>query len=126
MASSIRRARDACSLLAAPLAVATAAALALLTACAVPAVAAASAPGLDIRILVKLTQPSGAAAAIAAEATRQAGVPVGYAASVSTAWHALVVHCADATVCDTAIARLRRSGSYAEVEPDVRKQRAVM
>ena len=111
-------------MLVAPFAAAVAATSFAFIACAVPA--AAATPGVDARVLVKLLQPSEDAAAIAAEATRQAGVPVDYAASVSTVWHALFLHCPDAAACDAAIARLRQSGSYVVVEPDGRKQRAVM
>ncbi|MEO8524645.1 MAG: hypothetical protein ABI460_08005 [Caldimonas sp.] len=79
---------------------------------------------MNVRILVKLTRPTGDHAAIAAEASRQAGVAAKYAASVSAAWHALVLHCSDAAECDLAITRLQQaSGSYEAVERDGRKQR---
>jgi hypothetical protein len=126
MAPVVRNAGPARSLIAAPFAVAVATAFLVPTACAQPAAAAASAAGFDARLLVKLTHPSDDTAAIVAEAARQAGVPVSYAASVSAAWHALSLHCSDAAACDAAIARLRSSGGYLVVEPDGRKQRAVM
>jgi hypothetical protein len=110
----------------APVVASVATAAFALAACAQAAPAAASAPGFSARILVKLVQPSEDTAAIAAEATRQAGVPVSYAASVNSAWHALRLHCPDAVTCDAAIVRMRQSSSYAAVEPDSRRQRAVM
>jgi hypothetical protein len=126
MAPSARGAGLARTLFFAPLAGALAGAAVALIGCDAPAVAAASAPTFDARMLVKLARPSVDAAAIAAEATRQAGVPVAYAASVSAEWHALILHCPDAAACDAAITRMRQSGSYADVEPDARKRRAVM
>jgi hypothetical protein len=122
MASLVRAAGRARNTLIAPLVVAVAACLFA----AAPSSAAASAPGFDARVLVKLTQPSADTAAIAAEATRAAGVPVAYAASVSAQWHALYLHCPDAAACDAAMARLRQSSTYESVEPDTRKRRAVM
>jgi hypothetical protein len=77
-------------------------------------------------VLVKLAHPSDDTAAIAAEASRQAGVPVRYGAAVSSAWHALSLHCPDAAACDAAIVRLRQSSVYTAVELDARKQKAVM
>ena len=80
-----------------------------------------------MRVVVKLVRPSEDAKAIAEEATRRAGVSASYAAAVSTSMHALVLHCADASACDAAMARLRgASGVYETVEVDGRKQRAVM
>lgn len=96
---------------------------ALFSACADPA--AAAPPGFDSRLLVKLVSPSTDGTAIAAEATRLAGVPVSYGAAVSPEWHAISLHCADASACGEAIGRLRRSGVYGSVETDGRK-RAVM
>jgi hypothetical protein len=114
------------SLLAVRFSVVFASAAIALAACAAPPSAAATAPEFDVRVLVKLAHPSDDTAAIAAEASRHAGVPVRYAASVSSAWHALSLRCPDAAACDAAIGRLRQSGVYAAVEPDARKQRAVM
>lgn len=119
-----RAARSARVLLAAPFAAAFAASA--LSACAAPA-ADPAAGGVQLRVLVKLAHPSEDRAAIAAEATRQAGVPASYAASVSAAWHALSLRCVDASACDAAVLRLRQaSGVYEAVELDGRKQRAVM
>ncbi|MEP7301290.1 MAG: hypothetical protein ABI699_07155 [Caldimonas sp.] len=103
-------------------------AAATLSACAAPsAPSAPSAAAFEMRVLVKLVRPSEDATAIAAEASRQAGVPARYAASVSTVWHALSLRCADAAACGAALARLRQaSGVYQAVEPEGRKQRAVM
>ena len=114
------------SLLAAPFAAAVA--VSALSACAAPAERAVStgAP-VEVRVLVKLARPSQDTAAIAAEASRQAGVPASYAASVSAAWHSLNLRCVDAAACDAAVARLRRASAvYEAVELDGRKQRAVM
>ena len=100
-------------------------AVSTLSACAATAEPAARA--VELRVLVKLVRPSQDTAAIAAEATRQAGVPASYAASVSAAWHSLSLRCVDAAACDAAVARLRQaSGVYEAVELDARKQRAVM
>lgn len=98
----------------------------MLAACAAPASAGASSLEVDARVLVKLVHPSDDHVAIVTEASRHAGVPVRYAAAVSSAWHALSLHCPDAAACDAAIARLRQSGVYAAVEPDARKHPAVM
>jgi len=95
-------------------------------ACAQPAAGTSAPKGVDVRILVKLVQPSDDSQAIATQASHAAGVPVGYAASVSSSWHSLSVHCVDAAACEAAIARLRQNSAYAAVEPDGRKQRAVM
>ena len=71
--------------------------------------------------MVKLARGSEDASAIAAEASRVAGVPVSYAAATSSTWHALCLHCAGAE-CDAAIARLRAAGTiYQAVEIDGRK-----
>ncbi|MGZ5275282.1 MAG: hypothetical protein ACXWCU_05125 [Caldimonas sp.] len=120
----LRRAGSARSLLAAPF-VAVVAASAL-SACAAPA--AEAAPGaVRMRVLVKLVRPSEDSAASAAEATRRAGVPASYVASVSAAWHALSLSCADQAACDAAVVRLRQaSDAYEAVEPDARKHRTVM
>ena len=119
-ASSVR------SLLAAPFAAAVA--VSALSACAAPAERALGGVGpVELRVLVKLARPSQDTAAIAAEATRQAGVPASYAASVSAAWHSLSLRCADAAACDAAVVRLRQASTvYEAVELDGRKQRAVM
>lgn len=94
-----------------------------LVACAPDRDLAAGAP-VDVRILVKLVRASDDAAAIGAEATRHAGVSVTYAAAASPTWHALALHCASAAECETAIERLRLTGTvYQAVEIEGRKAR---
>jgi hypothetical protein len=75
----------------------------------------------SLRVMVQLVHASEDAAAIGAEASRIAGVPVDHAAATSTTWHALALHCAGAE-CDAAIARLRAAGAvYRAVEIEGRK-----
>ena len=94
-----------------------------LVACAPDRDLAAGAP-VDMRVLVKLVRASDDAAAIGAEATRHAGVPVTYAAATSSSWHALALHCASAAQCEAAIARLRATAAvYQAVEIEGRKAR---
>jgi hypothetical protein len=94
---------------------------AVLAACAAPGASAAR-PETPLRVMLKLARGSQDAAAIAAEATRVAGVPTSYAAATSSTWHAIVLHCADTAQCDAAIARLRAAGTiYQAVEIDGRK-----
>jgi hypothetical protein len=94
---------------------------AALAACAAPSATAADAPPV-LRVMVKLVRGSVDAKAIAAEATRVAGVPVSYAAATSPTWHSLALHCAGAAQCDAAISRLRAAGAiYQAVEIDGRK-----
>jgi hypothetical protein len=79
----------------------------------------------DVRVLVRLVQPSEDAAAISAAASRLAEVPVTYAAAASPAWHALALHCDSAAQCEAAIERLRRAGAtYASVELEGRRRKA--
>jgi hypothetical protein len=86
--------------------------------------AAVGAP-VEVRVLVQLVRPSADAAAISAEASRQAQVPVAYAAATSPAWHALVLRCGSAAACEAAIGRLRGAAStYSAVELDGRRHRA--
>ncbi len=113
-ASGLRRSR-------APVSIAAAFACLWLGACA--AAPAGDAARVSVRIIVKLVRPSEDGAAIAAEASRVAGVPVGYAAAVSPLWHALGLRCVDVPACDAAIARLRdATGTYQAVELDERKR----
>lgn len=113
---SPRAAGAARALRAASLAAAFAAGV--VSACAAPATG-----GVDVRIVVKLTEPSKDMTAIAEEATRRAGVPATYAAGVDPIWHALVLHCVDAPACDTAMLRMRQASTvYAAVELDGRKR----
>lgn len=101
-------------------------AAAALSACGIPS-AEPVAGGVDLRVIVKLARPSADRVVIAAEATREAGVPASYAASVSATWHALSLHCESAAACEAAITRMRQArGVYESVELDGRKQRAVM
>ena len=119
-----RAAGSARALLAAPFAAALVASA--LSACAAPASAPAGG-GVTLRVVGKLVRPSEDTKAIAEEATRRAGVAASYAAAVSASMHALVLHCADTSACDAAMARLRQASSvYETVEVDGRKQRAVM
>jgi hypothetical protein len=93
----------------------------VLAACAGASREAAAGTAAPLRVMVKLARGSEDANAIAAEASRVAGVPVSYAAATSPAWHALFLHCA-ASQCDAAIARLRAAGTtYQAVEIDGRK-----
>jgi hypothetical protein len=92
-----------------------------LAACAAPRGVAADGAA-PLRVMVKLARGSEDSHAIAAEATRVAGVPVRYAAATSPTWHALVLQCTGAVQCDAAIARLRAAGTiYLAVEIDGRK-----
>ena len=94
-----------------------------LGACVAPAGAAAETSAL--RVMVKLARSSEDADAIAAEATRIAGIRVTYAAATSSAWHALAIHCAGAAQCDEAIARMRAAAAvYVVVESEGRKARS--
>ena len=78
-----------------------------------------------LRVMVKLVRGSDDAAAIAAEASRVAGVRVSYAAATSLQWHALALHCASVAECDAALARLHAaSGVYQSVEIEGRKTRS--
>lgn len=94
---------------------------AALAACTAPGATAADASA-PLRVMVKLVRGTEDANAIAAEASRVAGVPVSYAAATSPTWHSLALHCAGAARCDAAIARLRAAGAiYRAVEIDGRK-----
>ena len=104
--------------------VSIAAALACVWLGACAAASGADAAPVAVRIIVKLVRPSEDGAAIAAEASRVAGVPVVYGSAVSPVWHALGLRCADVPACDAAIARLRGAmGTYQAVELDERKRR---
>jgi hypothetical protein len=83
------------------------------------------ATAVDVRVLVRLVQPSADSRAISAAASQQARVPVTYAAAASPTLHALSLHCDSAAQCETAIERLRSAGAvYAAVEIEGRKQKA--
>ncbi len=80
---------------------------------------------VDVRVLVRLVQPSADTRAISAAASQQARVPVTYAAAASPTLHALALHCESAAQCETAIKRLRSASAvYAAVEIEGRKQKA--
>ena len=97
----------------------------VLTACAETPPTDAPEATPSIRVLVKLASPSTDRKAIAAEASRQAGVPVRYAAAVSPQWHALLLPCADSMACEAAFAGLQKADSpYLAVERDDRKSAA--
>jgi len=114
------------ALLPLPFAVAVAAAAGALSACAAPAAGPATGP-VEVRLMVKLTQPSDDRARIAAEVSRVAGVPASYGSAVSASWHALSLRCVDLPACDAAIDRLRRArAAFEAVELEGRKRGAVM
>ncbi|MEO5883217.1 MAG: hypothetical protein ABIQ06_12435 [Caldimonas sp.] len=119
-----RGARPVRALLALPFAAAAAAGA--LSACAAPVAGPANGP-VEVRLMVKLLQPSQDRAVIAAEVSRVAGVPASYGSMVSSSWHALSLRCADPSTCDAAIGRLRQArGSFEAVELEGRKRGAVM
>lgn len=98
---------------------------AALAACTAPAPRERAAEAAPLRVMVKLAHPSEDAAAISAEATRVAGVPVTYAAATSASWHALALHCAGPAECEAAVARLRgAAATYQAVEIEGRKSRS--
>lgn len=95
-----------------------------LAACAGPAPSPRMAAN-DVRVLVRLVQPSSDSRAISAAASQQARVPVTHAAAASPTLHALALHCDSAAQCDSAIERLRNASAvYAAVEIEGRKQKA--
>ena len=92
-----------------------------LGACA--AMPSAAAPH-ELRVLVRLVQPSTDAAAISAAAARHAEVPVTYAAAISPTWHALSLRCDQPGQCEAALERLRgASTAYAAVDLDGRREK---
>ena len=97
--------------------------LAVLAACVAPG--SVGAAPVEARLLVKLVRAEADPAAVATEAARLAGVPVRYGAAAGSAWHALVLQCADAAACEAAIARLRNAPSFFQaVELDARRRPA--
>lgn len=77
-----------------------------------------------MRVMVKLSRGSEDGNAIAAEATRIAGVRVTYAAATSPLWHALALHCASPAQCEQAMERMRAAGAtYDVVQTEGRKAR---
>jgi hypothetical protein len=94
-----------------------------LAACGASPVAEADQP-VVVRVLVKLVRSSDDGAAISSQASRLTSVPVTYAASTGSDWHALALRCATAAICDAAVERLRHAAKiYEAVEIDGRKQR---
>ncbi len=87
------------------------------------AACATAVPETELRVLVKLAQPSGDAAAIARLVSSRAGVTARYLGSSSLAWHALVLPCSGAAECDALLQRLRSDRAAIEaVERDERKR----
>jgi hypothetical protein len=80
-------------------------------------------PETELRVLVKLAQPSTDSAAIARLVSSRAGVTARYLGSSSLAWHALVLPCGGAAECDRLLQRLRADRAALEaVERDERKR----
>jgi hypothetical protein len=105
--------------------------LAGVAACAAPAPAApaaapvAAAGAGELRLLVKLAQPSTDPASIAREASAAAGVPARYLSGTSPQWHALALRCGSAAECDAALGRLRADGATFEaIQLDERRRQA--
>ena len=91
-------------------------------ACAAPASGPADNDG-EMRVLVKLLQPSDDAEAIARAASAASGVPVRYLTAGGPPWHALALRCGDASACSAALARLRAdTRTYAAVQRDERRR----
>lgn len=92
------------------------AALAWLWACAAPA------PETELRVLVKLAQPSSDTAAITRLVSSRAGVSARYFGSSGLAWHALRLPCDGVADCEAVLQRLRADrGAFDSVERDERK-----
>jgi hypothetical protein len=88
-----------------------------LTACA------AALPQTELRVLVKLAQPSTDSAAIQRLVSERAGVAARYLSAASPHWHALVLPCGGAIACEALLQQLRADrGAIAAVERDERKR----
>lgn len=88
-----------------------------LAACAAPL------PETELRVLVKLAQPSSDSAAIARLVSNRAGVSARYLGSSSLTWHALVLPCSGTSDCEAVLQRLRADRVAIEaVERDERKR----
>lgn len=105
--------------------------LTAVAACGAPASAsmaaapAAAAGPVELRVLVKLAQPSADATAIARETSTAAGVPARYLSGTSPQWHALALHCASAAECDAAMRRLRAdAATFESIQLDERRRPA--
>lgn len=95
--------------------------LAALAACGAPADAAAT--QADLRLLVKLKEPSDDGAAIARAASAAAKRSARYLSSSGGQWHAIVVRCTAGADCDAAIQRLRAdAATFESVERDEPKR----
>jgi hypothetical protein len=96
----------------------------VLTSIATLALAAcASAPAQEMRVLVKLAQPSDDVRAIAEQAGRSSGKPARYLAAAGGSWHAIALGCASSADCDAALARLQSDAAHFEaVQRDERKR----
>lgn len=86
------------------------------------AACAVAAPEADLRVLVKLTQPSSDSAAIARLVSSRAGVTARYLGSSSLAWHSLVLPCSGGE-CEAVLQRMRADAvAFQAVERDERKR----
>lgn len=92
-------------------------AMSWLAACAAPL------PETELRVLVKLAQPSSDSTAIARLVSNRAGVTARYLGSSSLAWHALVLPCDGTSACEALLQRLRTDRVAIDaVERDERKR----
>jgi hypothetical protein len=88
-----------------------------------PAMVQATSPSRGLQVLVKLTAPSDDGAQIAAEASRISGMTVRYLSATSPQWHALLIECATAAVCEAAVQRLSEARDvYLAVQRDERER----
>jgi hypothetical protein len=86
------------------------------------AACAATPQDTELRILVKLAQPSTDSVAITRLVSDRAGAPARYSGSVSLVWHSLVLPCASID-CETLLQRLRAEHTaFSAVERDERKR----
>lgn len=76
----------------------------------------------EMRVLIKLAQPTDDARAIAEHASRSSGKPARYLAAAGGAWHAVALACAGPADCDAALARLQIDGAnFDAAQRDERK-----
>ncbi len=86
------------------------------------AACAATPPDTELRVLVKLAQPSTDSVAIARLVSDRAGAAARYGGSVSLSWHSVVLTCG-ASDCETLLRRLRADpAAFSAVERDERKR----
>jgi hypothetical protein len=97
---------------------------AVLTSIATLALAAcAGVPAQEMRVLVKLVQPSDDVRAIAEQTSRSSGKPARYLAAAGGSWHAIALGCASIADCDAALLRLQSdSVRFEAVQRDERKR----